>query len=31
MAADESYDFYSLRMIKKGEELTVDYDTYAAD
>jgi SET domain-containing protein len=29
MAADENYDFYSLRRIKNGEELTVDYDTYA--
>ena len=29
MAADKKYDFYSLRRIKKGEELTVDYDTYA--
>jgi hypothetical protein len=29
MAADESYDFYSVRRIKKGEELTVDYDTYS--
>jgi len=29
MAADENYDFYSLRRIKKGEELTVDYDTYS--
>lgn len=29
MAADENYDFYSVRRIKKGEELTVDYDTYS--
>ena len=28
MAADENYDFYATRRIKKGEELTVDYDTY---
>jgi len=26
---DENYDFYSLRRIKNGEELTVDCDTYA--
>jgi SET domain-containing protein len=28
MAADDNYDFYSARRIRKGEELTVDYDTY---
>lgn len=26
---DEDYDFYALRDIKKGEELTVDYSTYS--
>jgi len=30
MAADKNYNFYSTRKIKKGEELTVDYDTYSA-
>lgn len=25
------YDFYSLRNIKKGEELMVDYSTYSDD
>jgi SET domain-containing protein len=29
MAADKNYDFYSIRRIKKGEELTVDYETYS--
>jgi uncharacterized protein len=29
MAADKHYNFYSTRRIKKGEELTVDYDTYS--
>jgi SET domain-containing protein len=29
MAADENYNFYSTRRIRKGEELTVDYDTYS--
>lgn len=28
-AADRNYDFYTTRRIKKGEELTVDYDTYS--
>lgn len=28
MEADDKYDFYSARRIGKGEELTVDYDTY---
>jgi len=28
MAADKNYNFYSTRKIRKGEELTVDYDTY---
>jgi SET domain-containing protein len=28
MTADKNYDFYSTRRIKKGEELTVDYETY---
>jgi hypothetical protein len=26
---DEDYQFYALRDIKKGEELTVNYDTYS--
>jgi SET domain-containing protein len=30
MAADKKYNFYSTRRIKKGEELTVNYDTYSA-
>jgi len=25
---DEKYDFFTLRDIKKGEELTIDYSTY---
>jgi len=25
---DKNYDFYSVRPIKKGEELTIDYETY---
>jgi SET domain-containing protein len=29
MAADKNYNFYSTRRIKKGEELTVNYDTYS--
>src|SRR5579862_1884186 len=29
VAADKNYDFYSTRRIKKGEELTVDYQTYS--
>ncbi len=27
--ADKEYNFYSTRRIKKGEELTADYDTYS--
>ena len=27
----ENYQFYALRDIRKGEELTVDYDTYSAN
>lgn len=26
---DENYDFYSLRDIESGEELTVDYETFS--
>ncbi len=26
---DENYEFFALRDIKKGEELTVDYSTYS--
>src|SRR6202035_150837 len=29
MTADKNYNFYSIRRIKKGEELTADYDTYS--
>ena len=29
VAANKEYRFYALRDIKKGEELTVDYDTYS--
>jgi len=28
---DKNYDFYTLRDIKKGEELTVDYSSYSSD
>ncbi len=28
VGCDKNYRFYALRHIKKGEELTVDYDTY---
>jgi uncharacterized protein len=28
---NDEYDFYTLRDIKKGEELTVDYSTYGDD
>lgn len=28
MRCDKNYDLYSVRDIKKGEELTVDYSTY---
>ena len=28
VAADRNYDFYSIRRIRRGEELTADYDTY---
>jgi len=27
---EKGYTFYSMRGIKKGEELTVDYDTYSS-
>ena len=30
VACDANYEFYALRDIKKGEELTIDYDTYSA-
>jgi len=26
---DKNYDFFSLRKIKKGEELTIDYSAYS--
>lgn len=29
VGCDSDYKFYSLRNIKKGEELTVDYNTYS--
>jgi SET domain-containing protein len=29
VACDANYEFYALRDIKKGEELTIDYDTYS--
>jgi uncharacterized protein len=29
LACDKNYDFYALRDIKAGEELTVDYRTYS--
>jgi SET domain-containing protein len=29
VAADKDYRFYSLRDLKKGEELTVDYASYS--
>jgi hypothetical protein len=29
VGCDEDYDFYSLRDISKGEELTVDYSTFS--
>jgi hypothetical protein len=29
VAIDVDYDFYSLRDIESGEELTVDYDTFS--
>jgi SET domain-containing protein len=29
MASDSAYRFFATRDIKKGEELTVDYDTYS--
>jgi len=29
VVADKAYRFYSNRRIKKGEELTVDYDAYS--
>lgn len=29
MASDSTYRFFATRNIKKGEELTVDYDTYS--
>lgn len=28
VAADKNYDFFTTRKIKRGEELTADYDTY---
>jgi SET domain-containing protein len=30
VACDKEYEFYTLRDIKRGEELTVDYATYSA-
>lgn len=29
VVCDENYDFFAGRNIKKGEELTVDYDSYS--
>ncbi len=29
VVCDQNYDFFALRDIKKGEELTVDYETYS--
>lgn len=29
VACNSNYDFYALRDINKGEELTVDYETYS--
>ncbi len=29
IASDNAYRFFAMRDIKKGEELTVDYDTYS--
>jgi SET domain len=29
VGCDSKYNFFALRNIKKGEELTVDYDTYS--
>lgn len=29
VGCNKDYDFFALRDIKKGEELTVDYDTYS--
>lgn len=29
VGCDENYNFYALRNIKAGEELTVDYNTYS--
>jgi SET domain-containing protein len=29
VAIDKSYRFYALRYIRRGEELTVDYDSYS--
>ena len=29
VGCDKDYNFYALRNIKAGEELTVDYDTYS--
>jgi SET domain-containing protein len=26
---DDNYDFYTLREIRPGEELTVDYETFS--
>jgi SET domain-containing protein len=29
LRCDENYDFFALRTVKPGEELTVDYSTYS--
>ncbi len=31
VGCDKDYDFYALRDISAGEELTIDYDTYSEE
>lgn len=31
LSCDKDYDFYAIRNIKAGEELTVDYSTYSIE